>query len=62
MMARSEQATFFIDAAAECFRLARLCRDVDLAVSQRIVELGRKMLARAVDFGAAPDELPDSQA
>jgi len=54
----SQDATFYIDAAKQCYDIARQCGPADRKIAEELISLGHQLVERAISQGAAPEDLP----
>jgi hypothetical protein len=54
----SEEVAFYIDAARQCYDIARQCGPADRKIAEELISLGHQLADRAISLGAAAEDLP----
>jgi hypothetical protein len=54
----SQDAAFYIDAARQCYEIARQCGPADREIAEELISLAHQLVERAIDQGAAPEDMP----
>jgi len=58
MVAMSQHAAFYIEAARRCYDIARQCSPADRNIAEELILIGHQLEERAICHGAAPEDLP----
>jgi hypothetical protein len=54
----NQAVAFYVDAARQCYQIARQCSREDRKIAEELIALGHQLVERAISLGAAHEDLP----